>query len=396
MLDIISKDKLKKTLHESNLIVQEIEEAHEDYVKFIGNVNEINNAIKKLDYEAGSTGDDLKIKILAKAEPIIVRRLEAENHFSEFVKIKEQLKQNYEAKNVEEMQKSVENLGIYKNLFVGDEGFRDNAQIAYDTIIIYYNTIKTVKPKDSTKFTDEAKHDEWQMAKNIEHVKQMHGISMDHISKALALKEKIDTDAVDEWNIIENQEALIESQIEDQRKNDIIELIKDKLESKINIGAERNVLKSLYQEVYFHYDEPRFQRFFMWVSDDKDIKGIELSKQLAYILGFQLIDGRVSRNSFATYSPDIAVLHSFYVYSPNLIANTLIGNTYGPLLRVVNVDRSKDKKMVESIYTQEFHHKVLLNQISEIQIQISSDTGRPIEFNWGNCIITLHFKRSLF
>ena len=118
MLDIISKDKLKKTLHESNLIVQEIEEAHEDYVKFVGNVNEINNAIKKLDYEAGSTGDDLKIKILAKAEPIIVGRLEAENHFSEFVKIKEQLKQNYEAKNVEEMQKSVENLGIYKNILL--------------------------------------------------------------------------------------------------------------------------------------------------------------------------------------------------------------------------------------------------------------------------------------
>ena len=92
------------------------------------------------------------------------------------------------------------------------------------------------------------------MAKKIEHVKQMHGISMDHISKVFVLKEKIDTDAVDEWKIIKNQEALIESQIEVQRKNDIIELIKDKLESKINIGAEMNVLKSLYQEVYFHYD----------------------------------------------------------------------------------------------------------------------------------------------
>ena len=49
------------------------------------------------------------------------------------------------------------------------------------------------------------------------------------ICKALVLKEKIDTDAVDEWKIIENQEAKIESQIQDQRMNDIIELIKDKL-----------------------------------------------------------------------------------------------------------------------------------------------------------------------
>ena len=234
------------------------------------------------------------------------------------------------------------------------------------------------------------------MAKNIEHLKQMHGISVDHISHALALEEQISSDAVDEWNVIKNQEALIESQIYDQRKGDIIEIVQNKLKSKTNIGSEKNILKSAYQEIYFYYDEPRFQRFFMWVNEDKGIKEIELSKQLAYILGFQLINNRVPRNSFATYSPDISLLHSFYVYSPNLIANTLIGNTYGPLLRVVNVDRSKDKKMVESIYTQEFHHKVLLNQISEIQIQISSDTGRPVEFNWGNCIITLHFKRSLF
>ena len=28
---------------------------------------------------------------------------------------------DYEAKNVEEMQKSVENLDVYKNLFVGDK-----------------------------------------------------------------------------------------------------------------------------------------------------------------------------------------------------------------------------------------------------------------------------------
>jgi len=108
-------------------------------------------------------------------------------------------------------------------------------------------------------------------------------------------------------------------------------------------------------------------------------------------------DGFVTKNSFARYNPDVSGgIHSFYVYAPNLVANTVIGNQYGPLLRVINVDTESKSKVVETIYTQEFHHKVLLKQIPEIHIQILSNTSRPIEFNWGNCIITLHFRRALF
>ena len=184
LLNIISDDKFKKVLHDSNKLVQEIEDVHEDYEKFFGDLMQINKAIRTLDYETGSTGDDLKIKILTKTEPIMVLRLSAENAFSEFVKIKERMKQNYDAKNIEEMQKLVENLDGYKKLFIGDKGYRDNIQIAYDTILIYYKAIKTLKSK-TFELVDEEKHDEWQKAQNIEHLKQMHGISIDHISRAL-------------------------------------------------------------------------------------------------------------------------------------------------------------------------------------------------------------------
>ena len=128
------------------------------------------------------------------------------------------------------------------------------------------------------------------------------------------------------------------------------------------------------------------------------IKSVQLSPQLAYNLGFVTDNnGYVKLNSFATYIPDISGgLHSMYIYAPDLIENTVIGNQYGPLLRVVNIDQNTKSSMVESIYTKEFHHKVQINLIHEIRIRILSDTGRPIAFNWGNCIITLHFQRSLF
>ena len=66
--------------------------------------------------------------------------------------------------------------------------------------------------------------------------------------------------------------------------------MQNKLNVKTSIGSNKNVLKSSYQQVYFYYDESRFQRFFMWVKEDIGIKDVELSKRLAYILGFQIIN----------------------------------------------------------------------------------------------------------
>ena len=134
---------------------------------------------------------------------------------------------------------------------------------------------------------------------------------------------------------------------------------------------------------------------------DLGIKNIEMSNQLAYILGFELHGGNkyVQINSFAKYTPDLEPIHSMYIYAPNLVANTVIGNSAGPLLRIVNVTASSalgQNKVVENIYTQEFHHQVIQKYISEIRIEIRSDSGRLIEFNNGNCILTVHFKRSFF
>ena len=211
------------------------------------------------------------------------------------------------------------------------------------------------------------------------------GISKDlelikgHIPKIQALEEYVDTNKIDEWNIIIPKEEKSLHKIWEER---VIKIIKDDIKPE--------------QHVFLFYDEST-QRFFLW-ANKTNVSKVYISEQLAYSLGFNYnTEEEIELNSIAKYSPDISGgLHTFYIYAPNLVENTIIGNQYGPLLRVINVDKNNKSSIVETIYTTEYHHKVILKQIAEIRIRILSDTGRPIAFNWGNCITTLHFKRSLF
>ncbi|HEX4851689.1 MAG TPA: hypothetical protein VFV08_12815, partial [Puia sp.] len=130
------------------------------------------------------------------------------------------------------------------------------------------------------------------------------------------------------------------------------------LSEKIETDDGSKVARKSYQPLYFYYDDEQLQRYYLW-ADNNVVNRVELSRQLAYILGFKQIslhNNEIEKNTFAKYTPDITGgLHSFYVYAPNLIANTIIGNTYGPLLRIVNVSGSDNRagnKVIETIYTQ--------------------------------------------
>ena len=84
-----------------------------------------------------------------------------------------------------------------------------------------------------------------------------------------------------------------------------------------------------------------------------------------------------------------------YVYAPKLVENTIVGDVTAPLLRVVNIV-GEPGSIQESIYTSEYHYRLQNKRISEISIEIRTATGELVKFNWGNIIITLHFKKSLF
>ena len=215
---------------------------------------------------------------------------------------------------------------------------------------------------------------------------------------------EVKLDKADQWptNYSQYQPTLErqEAQMVEKRRGELSSHVQKLIDVNTKIGKYDDVKRTEYQQIYFHYDDEQMHKFFLWTSADPlfGISAVKLSKQLAYVLGFEIdAENNVKLNSFAKYTPDIAPLHSFYVYAPTLVANTIIGDTSGPLLRIVNVRSSNaNEKVAEIIYSPENFVQVLQKHISEIRIEILSDSGRPIEFNSGNCILTLHFKRTLF
>jgi hypothetical protein len=49
--------------------------------------------------------------------------------------------------------------------------------------------------------------------------------------------------------------------------------------------------------------------------------------------------------------------------------------------------------MVEDTFLAPQYHKIVEKSVSEISIEIRTTTGRLVPFNWGDCILVLHFKK---
>ena len=334
-------------------------------------------------------------------------------------------------KDVDRMANLTKDLELYykkiKGNEEGKESILEHVQSIYNSIVPLYNEIVDTEQESST-INQEGKAEKGacpieevvverdpepvnpepvnpEPERDPEPVKPK-SITTENISKSEQIVDYTRHDneeKADEWSVPDSIIARLSTQntVTKQRKSEIMELILSKIKRDVKItDSNEDTKRNDNQPLYLHYDDEQMQRFYLWVNKELDVTGVEMSKQLAFILGFELDElGFVEMNSFAKYNPDIEPLHSMYIYAPNLIANTVIGNTQGPLLRIVNITASSvhgPNRVVENIYSQEFHHEVLQRHISEIKIEIRSDTGRLIEFNSGNCILTLHFKQSFF
>ena len=140
-------------------------------------------------------------------------------------------------------------------------------------------------------------------------------------------------------------------------------------------------------------------------------ESITLSKQLATLMGFKrrkfdcnLIDLDKCYNveqddkntDFLIYTADYisdldANAHSMFIYT-DIIRDTLVGNTYAPLLRNVNVVPKRDN-YVQRSYDRIHYAKVNSNRINNIEIKICNSLGELIKFNFGDIIIKIHFRR---
>jgi hypothetical protein len=137
----------------------------------------------------------------------------------------------------------------------------------------------------------------------------------------------------------------------------------------------------------FHDERQRFA-----VSMDSTvIVGIELSEQLAYIMGFSSTS--VEKTGDARFVPDMTGgVSSFNIYVPGLIEPVIIGDITAPLLRMVNI-RGQPDECIEETYVAIQYHRLLVKEVSEIFVEIRSSSGALMPFQYGTCTLTLHFRK---
>lgn len=126
-------------------------------------------------------------------------------------------------------------------------------------------------------------------------------------------------------------------------------------------------------------------------------EGIVFDKYFAELLGFgdniTLINRGFGEVSYeATRPVDLnPTLHAMYIYS-NIVQDTLVGNVYCPLLRIVHVT-GKYHAHVDKTFINPFYIDVSPKTISAIEVSLRDDQGTLINFLTGKVILKLHFRK---
>lgn len=139
--------------------------------------------------------------------------------------------------------------------------------------------------------------------------------------------------------------------------------------------------------------DPEKNRFTIRI-DQGFVKEVELSEQLAYILGYDQL--KLTETTMAKFMPDMrGGVSSFHVYAPGLIEPMMFGDVTAPLLRIVTI-RGKEDEIIEEQFMSIQYHKLLVKEVAEIFIEIRSTSGALMPFQYGTCCLTLHFKKAAY
>ena len=82
---------------------------------------------------------------------------------------------------------------------------------------------------------------------------------------------------------------------------------------------------------------------------------------------------------------------NLYIYT-NIIGNELVGDTYAPLLRSIPCGLKFGESM-NNVFISPYYKKIEKTNISEIEILILDQTGKPVQFEYGAVVLVLHFRK---
>ncbi|KAL3108248.1 hypothetical protein niasHT_018656 [Heterodera trifolii] len=187
------------------------------------------------------------------------------------------------------------------------------------------------------------------------------------------------------------------SKLSDKNLSILDELVMTKLNAEIKnlTEEERAILEATkemgteawiqaYREIrlvcQFNYDVNRNR--FVLNTDPRYVKKVEVSPQLSYILGFNNTEFMQAENE-ARFVPDMSGgVSSFHVYTPDLIEPMMIGDVTAPVLRIVTIRGNPDQVVEEQFFAIQYH-KLLSKEVSEILIEIRTNSGSLMPFQYG-------------
>ena len=148
------------------------------------------------------------------------------------------------------------------------------------------------------------------------------------------------------------------------------------------------------KDISFYYNEATEQFTLTVMLPENDV--FTMSDDLKHYLGFdrsnlKLCEGR-SFSSTATHTFDTnRGFNLIYVYC-DVATHTIVGDTKAPLLRVCNVG-GKHGDIVRHTYIHPHYVPVGRREFDTIEIAINNELGKPMPFEYGKSVVTLHFRR---
>ena len=83
--------------------------------------------------------------------------------------------------------------------------------------------------------------------------------------------------------------------------------------------------------------------------------------------------------------------HNLFIYT-NIVKDTLVGDQFVPLLRIIATKETNRGKYVSRNFTKPFYLPLSTNYIKNIHVLIRNDQGLPVKFQSGKILVKLHFR----
>ena len=124
-------------------------------------------------------------------------------------------------------------------------------------------------------------------------------------------------------------------------------------------------------------------------------ESLHFKPKLAAMLGFTTNSIHCGNDSIKYHGADLfnldETIHTLYVYC-NIVENMPVGSDEAPLLRIVGVD-AKQGEIVRKTYDNPMYIPVRIKKFDTVEINIKSNTGEPVPFQYSKSEVILHFRK---